>query len=264
MFGRSSKEVKVLPPQGEGAAPTSPDRERAESGAIDSRLAELHETHAEQQLRTFTRWWNSVLAPRQIIESLLSDLQSGVVPLTLYEQLSGTVVRRMNAKPKNKYQMMENQNAFIAALKEKGLKLVNIGGEDLYDTNRTLILGLTWTLILRFEIHKYGADEQELLRWIKKSTAGYKGVNITTWGKSFRDGLAFCALINKHDPKALVYDGLDPSDALANLDKAFTVAEQTFGVPRLLEPTELVGEAPTDERSVITYAVRERASGERD
>ena len=31
-----------------------------------------------------------------------------------------------------------------------------------------LVLGLTYQLILRFEIQRYGADEMELLRWISK------------------------------------------------------------------------------------------------
>ena len=59
-----------------------------------------------------------------------------------------------------------------------------------------LVLGLTWTLILRYEIQRYGADEMELLRWCKQVTAGYPGVDVTTWAYSFVDGKAFCAILH--------------------------------------------------------------------
>ena len=74
--------------------------------------------------------------------------------------------------------------------------------------------------------------------------AGYKGVNITTWGDSFNDGLAFCALLHKHDENVLNYDkNSDPKKALGNLDTAFTAAEKRWDVPRLLEPEELAAGA---------------------
>jgi len=224
-----------------------------------ARGLELKEAQAQQQLRTFTRWWNSVLLPRGLeLKDLIEDVRSGVMPLALYEELSGALVLRVNSNPKSRFQMLENQNMFLSLLKEKGLRFVNIGAEDLVDGNRTLLLGLTWTLILRYEIQKYGANEQELLRWVKTSTAGYSGVKISTWGDSFNDGLAFCALIHKHDPHALDYANLKPNDVHGNLELAFKVAEERFGVPRLLEPSELVGASPTDDRSVITYVAKLR------
>ena len=94
---------------------------------------------------------------------------------------------------------------------------------------------------------------------VKACTAGYKGVNITTWGDSFNDGLAFCALLHKHDENVLNYDkNSDPKKALGNLDTAFTAAEKRWDVPRLLEPEELAGPDPTDEKSVITYVAKLR------
>jgi actinin alpha len=240
----------VMPARISAAAPP-------EDIAVHSKISDLRETHALQQLRTFTRWWNSVLKPRDIkMEDLIAEVSPGVNPITLYEELSGTFVRKYHKNPASRFQKLENQNLFLRSLKEKGLRLVNIGAEDLVDSNRTLILGLTWTLILRYEIQKYGASEQELLRWVKACTLGYKGVDITAWGESFNDGLAFCALLHKHDPNCLGYDALKPADGHGNLDKAFTVAEKRFGVPRLLEPDELAGPDSTDAKSVITYVAK--------
>jgi hypothetical protein len=51
-----------------------------------------------------------------------------------------------------KLQCLENINAILAWLKRKGVRLENIGGEDVYAGNPTLILGLVWTIILRLQI----------------------------------------------------------------------------------------------------------------
>jgi hypothetical protein len=94
-----------------------------------------------------------------------------VLGIQLMEALSGQVAPRYNRNPKNTYQAGENQIAFIKAIQSKGLKLVNIGPADLQQGDQKLILGLTWTLILRYEIQRYGADEMELLKWVKEVRA---------------------------------------------------------------------------------------------
>lgn len=41
-------------------------------------------------------------------------------------------------------------------LSKKGLKLTNIGSSDVVDSNEKLLLGLLWTIILRFAIAEDG------------------------------------------------------------------------------------------------------------
>ena len=173
----------------------------------------------------------------------------------------------------------------LCQVKQRGVRLVNIGGEDLVDGNRTLILGLTWSLILKFEIQKFGADEAQLLKWARARVAEY-GITITGWRESFLDGLAFTALIHHHAPDVMDYVVPAPDatvDFRENLELAFSVAESRFGVPRLLDVEDLVsssqeidgdvrdidrGNLPPgamspritnlgfDERSVITYVAK--------
>uniref|UniRef100_A0A7S4F0G7 Calponin-homology (CH) domain-containing protein n=2 Tax=Chrysotila carterae TaxID=13221 RepID=A0A7S4F0G7_CHRCT len=174
--------------------------------------------------------------------------------------------------------MLENQQTFLNLVTSNKIKLVNIGAEDLSEGKPTLVLGLTWTLILHFEIHKYSTDEQQLLRWVRAKTSGYDEVSIQSWGTGFNDGKAFCALIHKHEASALDFVAACRKEPVETLTHAFNVAEETFAVPKLLEPQDLVGgndfddddDATTqalpvpswassfDDRSIITYVAKLR------
>ena len=47
---------------------------------------------------------------------------------------------------------MENVNKALEFIKHRGVSLTNIGAEDIVDMNSKLILGMIWTIILRFTI----------------------------------------------------------------------------------------------------------------
>jgi len=211
-----------------------------------------------QQLRTFTRWWNSWLTKRgETIADLCEDVKTGVNPILLLEVLTGTPAKRYTKKPVNRFQMLENNEAFLAAVRAKGLQLVGIGPENLVDGHKTMILGLTWTLILRYEIQRFGVDDPELLRWVRASVQDY-GVKIPDWAEGFNDGNAFAALLSKYAPDALVYDSVKNDTPVAKLRKAFDTAETVFAVPQLLEPEELATPGASDDKSIITYVAKLR------
>lgn len=91
--------------------------------------------------------------------------------------------------------------------------------------------------------------------WCRKKTAGYREIDppgISNFTTSFKNGLAFCALIHKFQPHLIDYDSLQPGDAVSNLELAFSVAEQSLSIPRLLDIEDMTQDKP-DERSVMTY-----------
>ena len=74
-------------------------------------------------------------------------------------------------------QSIENMNTALAFIKKRGVPLTNIGSEDLVDGNEKLILGLIWSIILRFSIADISQDgltaKEGLLLWVQKRTAPY-------------------------------------------------------------------------------------------
>jgi len=98
--------------------------------------------------------------------------------------------------------------------------------------------------------------KKKLIEWARIKTQGYKGVQIDDVDKSFQDGLAFCALVNKYNPKLLDFDSLDQKNVKHNIELAFRIAEEEMGIPMLIDPEDLANPDPTarpDEQCIMTY-----------
>ena len=95
-----------------------------------------------------------------------------------------------------------NVNKALDFIASKGVKLVSIGAEEIVDGNLKMTLGMIWTIILRFAIQDISVEEmtakEGLLLWCQRKTAPYKNVNVQNFHLSFKDGLAFCALIHRY------------------------------------------------------------------
>ncbi|XP_032939786.1 spectrin beta chain, non-erythrocytic 4 isoform X3 [Catharus ustulatus] len=159
---------------------------------------------------------------------------------------------------------LENVDKALQFLKEQRVHLENVGSHDIVDGNHRLTLGLIWTIILRFQIQVIKIKTEDnretrsakdaLLLWCQMKTAGYPEVNIQNFTTSWRDGLAFNALIHRHRPDLIDFHKLTKSNATYNLQQAFNTAEQHLGLSKLLDPEDVNMEDP-DEKSIITYVV---------
>ncbi|XP_055880551.1 EH domain-binding protein 1-like isoform X3 [Biomphalaria glabrata] len=92
----------------------------------------------------------------------------------------------------------------------------------------------------------------ELLAWCQQVTHGYKGVKITNLTTSWRNGLAFCAIVHHFRPDLITFDKLNPHDIKGNNKMAFEAAAK-LGIPKVLEPADMVLLAVPDKLCVMTY-----------
>jgi len=93
---------------------------------------------------------------------------------------------------------------------------------------------------------------EELLEWTKGICANYSNIKVTNFGTSWRNGLAFCALIHSFYPDLIPYSQLSSHDIKDNCKLAFEAAEK-LGVARLIEPSDMVIKRVPDKLLVITY-----------
>ncbi|XP_030074713.1 EH domain-binding protein 1-like protein 1 isoform X2 [Microcaecilia unicolor] len=91
-----------------------------------------------------------------------------------------------------------------------------------------------------------------LLQWCQEITKGYRGVRISNFTTSWRNGLAFCAILHHFHPDKLNYELLDPLDIKQNNKKAFDGFE-SLGISRLLDPADMVYLSVPDKLIVMTY-----------
>ncbi|XP_049425541.1 uncharacterized protein ehbp1l1a isoform X7 [Epinephelus fuscoguttatus] len=95
-------------------------------------------------------------------------------------------------------------------------------------------------------------SSQSLLDWCQEVTQGHKGVKITNFSTSWRNGLAFCAILHHFHPEKINYEMLDPYDIKHNNKKAFDCFDE-LGISRLMEPSDMVMLAVPDRLIVMTY-----------
>eukprot|EP01133_Synstelium_polycarpum_P003703 gene3703-4265_t len=211
------------------------------------------------QEKAFTAWVNSVLDKRgEKIADVSKDLSDGVKLIWFLELISSKKLhKKFDYEPKSRIQMIQNIHLAIVFLDEElKIKVQGVGAEDFVDNNKKMILGFLWTLYRKYRIAVISegdkSSEEGLLLWCKNTTNGYSGVNVTTFTKSFRDGLAYLALSHKFDNSLFNFAEYEALDPVTRLNAAFEFAEKALGVPKLLEAEEVM-RGTTDERSLVLY-----------
>lgn len=196
------------------------------------------------------------------IHDLFKDLRDGRVLLKLLEILSGERLPKPT-RGRMRIHCLENVDKALQFLKDSQVHLENLGSHDIVDGNPTLTLGLIWTIILRFQVrfcddnsaigltfspHQIQdiileehdslatkSAKDALLLWCQMQTAAYDNVNIKNFSTSWRDGLAFNAIIHKHRPDLIEYSKLDKENPTRNCNNAFGIAERELKIARLLD-----------------------------
>lgn len=91
----------------------------------------------------------------------------------------------MNLDPKSRFKKVENANYVVELGKQMGMSLVNVGGLDIVDGNKKLILAIIWQLMRRYTLQVLEdvalkqpgvsrVNEDEIVKW---ANAMVKGIN---------------------------------------------------------------------------------------
>jgi len=192
-----------------------------------------------------------LLERRLKVEDLSTDLADGKCLISLLEQLSSkTVTPNYNKNPKIRVQKIENVNFSLDFLKTEGIKLVGVGGGDIVDGNLKLILGLIWTIILRYQIQvaEGNSARADLLEWVRQRIPEY---NIHNFAGDWASGRAICALTEAVQPGQMNLPHDFKPDPIANAQLGMTKAEQNMNIPMILDAEDMAN-AP-DELANMTY-----------
>nr|XP_060475711.1 nesprin-2 [Panthera onca] len=231
--------------------------------------------------------------PPSVVSDLFADIKKGHVLLDLLEVLSGQQLPR--DKGSNTFQCRINIEHALTFLKNRSIKLINIHVTDIIDGNPSIILGLIWTIILHFHIEELArtlscnynqpsldsvsvADssptssppakkcskaqerwqmsaKKALLLWAQEQCAPCESVSVTDFKSSWRNGMAFLAVIHALRPDLIDMKTVKHRSNKDNLKEAFGIAEREFKIPKLLEPEDVDVVNP-DEKSIMTYVAQ--------
>ncbi|XP_054988523.1 nesprin-2 isoform X1 [Sorex araneus] len=231
--------------------------------------------------------------PPSTISDLFADIKKGHVLLDLLEVLSGQQLPR--DKGFNPFQSRINIEHALTFLKNRSIKLINIHVADIIEGNPSIILGLIWTIILHFHIQelaqtlscdsnqpfldsvsavdssptssppakKYASVQSKwqmsakkaLLLWAQKQCGTDKSVKVTDFKSSWRNGIAFLAVIHALRPDLIDMKSVEHRSNRDNLQEAFRIAERELKIPKLLEPED-VDVVDPDEKSIMTYVAQ--------
>ncbi|XGW35260.1 hypothetical protein V3C99_018908 [Haemonchus contortus] len=204
------------------------------------------------QCETFTNWINQQIeAPK--ISDLSRDLANGVVLIRLIESLQGRkYYGKIYEDEPTEIQMLLNVQMALDALREDGIKTVNIGSHDVVEGNTKLILGLIWCLIQRYQIASRSKipPKKLVMAWIQSVLPEMKLTNFRT---NWNDGRALSALLEYCQPGLCPeWKGLDPAKGLANCERALKLANEYLNIPPIISAAHL-NSPHLDELSCITY-----------
>ena len=84
------------------------------------------------------------------MNNLYEDVNDGVILLKIFERISPAGVvdwKKCSMTPTNKFKKVENCNYVVDIGKKSGYTLVNIGGSDIVNKNKKLILAVYWQMV---------------------------------------------------------------------------------------------------------------------
>ncbi|XP_056592350.1 EH domain-binding protein 1-like protein 1 isoform X3 [Triplophysa dalaica] len=126
------------------------------------------------------------------------------------------------------------------------------GVKAIDESNKDGSAGFAWEFANPLPSPGLVTSSLSLLEWCQEITKNYKGIKITNFSTSWRNGMGFCAILHHFHPELIDFKALEPHNIKQNNKKAFD-GFASLGISRLLEPSDMVLLSVPDRLIVMTY-----------
>ena len=231
---------------------------------------QANDDYSSLQNKVFSRWVQSQLitgGKDNKVENVQKDFHDGVALVELAKILTEKdTPTPWDQKGRNSFSRVQNSDLALDMFTKDGVRFIGISGKDVHDENEKLILGLVWTLILKYGIGKSVSNNESkdnndkkvtgrstdemnkkaLLQWNQERIQDYPNLENKPYD------LTLCALLDSYFPEKVNYYQLDPNDTLNNMTVATDVMNEV-GIPVFVYPEEYMNNGcKVDDKTFLT------------
>jgi plastin-1 len=168
----------------------------------------LQDDEGSREERAFRMWMNCLGLDDVYVHHLYEDVKSGVILLKVIEKIKPGCVewKNVDQTSTNKFKKIVNCNEAVNACKKAGLSIVSIGGTDIHDGNKKLILAIVWQLMRSHTLQVLGnKTEDDLLKWANEMVK--QEPKVTSFkDKSLTNSMFFINLMTAMEPRAVDWE----------------------------------------------------------
>lgn len=193
----------------------------------DLSTLEIDDVGDSREERVFRMWINSLNIDGVYLNNLFADSQDGFNLIKVIDKVFPGIViwKRVNENPASRYKRIENANYAVELGKQLKLSLINVGGIDIVDGNKKLILAIIWQLMRRYtlnvllELGRYQGiaevTDDHIVQWANRKVSG---AGKTIQMRSFKDSTLknsffLLELVHAIEPRAVDWDVVNRQDS---------------------------------------------------
>jgi len=197
---------------------------------IDLSTLEIDDVGDSREERVFRMWINSLNIEDVYINNLFSDMQDGYYMLKVMDKVQpGCVVwKRANPECKSRFKMVENANYVVEIAKNMKFSMINVGGLDIVDGNKKLILAIIWQLMRKYTLNVLAGlaihtgiaeiSDDHIVKWAneKVSGAGKNSKMRSFKDSSLKNSIFLMELVWAIEPRAVNWELVHSGDTFEN------------------------------------------------
>ncbi|KAK1946890.1 Fimbrin-2 [Phytophthora citrophthora] len=169
--------------------------------------------------RVFRMWINSLAIDDVYINHLYSDLSDGMKLLKVLDKIQKGIVawNKVNMVAPNKFKQVENCNYCVVLGKQLKFSLVNVGGADIFEGAKKMILSIVWQS-MRYQQLKILSElaagrgeitDKDIIGWANSKVlqnGRAKGNIVSFRDPTLSDGLYLLDLVHAVEPRAVNWE----------------------------------------------------------